>query len=81
MTLHTYRLTADYIELNQLLKFLGLASSGGGAKALIGGGGVDVDGVKELRIRRKLRAGQQVRIDGHEIEILPPGENDEMDRT
>lgn len=79
MALHTYRLTAEFIELNQLLKFLGLASSGGGAKALIVGGGVDVDGVKELRIRRKLRAGQKVQIDGHEIEILPPGETDEMD--
>lgn len=80
MSLHTYRLTADYIELNQLLKFLGLASSGGGAKALIVGGGVDVDDVKELRIRRKLRAGQKVRIDGHEIEILPPAEKNELDK-
>jgi ribosome-associated protein len=65
-----FRLQGEFIELNVLLKLLALAPSGGGAKALIAAGGVAVDGIAETRIRRKLRAGQVVRLADEEIRIL-----------
>ena len=39
-------ITTDFIELNQLLKLAGLASSGGGGKALVAAGGITVDGAE-----------------------------------
>jgi ribosome-associated protein len=69
LTIHRFPLQGEFIELNLLLKLLGLAPSGGAAKALIAGGAVTVDGEAEARIRRKLRAGQVVRLAGDEIHI------------
>lgn len=70
MALHHFQLRDEFIELNILLKLLALASSGGAAKALIAEGTVEVDGAIETRIRRKLRAGQCVRLAGDEIRIV-----------
>jgi ribosome-associated protein len=53
-------ISTEYIELNQLLKLAGLASSGGGGKALVATGGVMVDGATELRKTAKIRVGQVV---------------------
>ena len=69
MTIHRFQLQGEFIELNVLLKLLGLAPSGGAAKALVAGGAVTVDGVTETRIRRKLRAGQVVRLADEEVRI------------
>lgn len=69
MAIHHFQLQSEFIELNVLLKLLGLAPSGGGAKALIAEGAVTVDGATETRIRRKLRAGQVVRLADEEIRI------------
>ena len=69
MTIHRFPLQGEFIELNVLLKLLGLAPSGGAAKALVAEGAVTVDGGVETRIRRKLRAGQVVRLAGAEIHI------------
>lgn len=70
MTIHRFQLQGEFIELNVLLKLLGLAPSGGAAKAMIAEGAVAVDGDTETRIRRKLRAGQVVRLPGEEIHIV-----------
>ena len=70
MAIQDFRLRGEFIELNVLLKLLGLAPSGGGAKALIGAGAVRVDGGVETRIRRKLRAGNTVGIADAEIRIV-----------
>lgn len=70
MTIHHFQLQGEFIELNVLLKLLGLAPSGGAAKALIGEGAVSVDGAIETRIRRKLRPGLVVRLGEDEIRIL-----------
>jgi len=70
MTQQTFRLEGEYIELNILLKLLGLAPSGGAAKALIVEGGVSVDGEIETRKTRKLRVGQVVRLGDEEIRIV-----------
>lgn len=72
MTIHRFQLKGEFIELNVLLKLLGLAPSGGAAKALVAEGAVTVDGEVETRIRRKLRAGQVVRLVAEEINILAP---------
>jgi ribosome-associated protein len=67
-----FQLQGEFIELNVLLKLLGLAPSGGAAKLMIAEGAVTVDGQVETRIRRKLRAGQTVRLADQEIRILAP---------
>ena len=64
-----FQLQGEFIELNVLLKLLALAPSGGAAKAMIAEGAVTVDGETETRIRRKLRAGNVVRLGGTEILI------------
>jgi ribosome-associated protein len=70
LAVHHFQLQGDFIELNVLLKLLGLASSGGAAKALVAAGAVAVDGEIETRIRRKLRPGQTVRLADEEIHII-----------
>jgi len=70
LTIHRFQLRGEFIELNLLLKLLGLASSGGAAKALVADGAVAVDGEIETRTRRKLRPGQVVRLADEEIHIV-----------
>ena len=70
MAIHHFQLQGEFIELNVLLKLLGLAPSGGAAKALVAAGAVAVDGEIETRIRRKLRPGQVVRLADEEIRIV-----------
>ncbi|MCK9381603.1 MAG: RNA-binding S4 domain-containing protein [Sulfuritalea sp.] len=69
MAIHHFQVQGEFIELNVLLKLLGLAPSGGAAKALIAAGDVAVDGAIETRTRRKLRPGQVVRLADEEIHI------------
>ncbi|HEV7270268.1 RNA-binding S4 domain-containing protein [Pseudoxanthomonas sp.] len=60
----------EYVELNQLLKLVGIADSGGQGKAIVASGAVTVDGAVELRKTAKIRAGQTVRIEDAEIRII-----------
>lgn len=64
-----FALEGDYIELNQLLKLVGLCDSGGAGKALVTSGDVRVDGAVELRRTCKIRAGQTVRLADCEIQV------------
>jgi ribosome-associated protein len=57
----------EFIELNHLLKVMGLCASGGMAKAFIAEGRVKVDGNVELRKRCKIRSGQVVEFEGRYI--------------
>ena len=50
----------EYIELNKLLKLLGLVGTGGEANHRIDNGEVLVNDVVETRKRNKLRAGDKV---------------------
>ena len=50
----------DHVELNQLLKLVGLCDSGGAGKQLVASGQVRVDGAVELRKTCKIRSGQAV---------------------
>ncbi len=57
-----FTLTEEYIELIKLLKFLGIADTGGQAKQMVENEEVSVDGVIELRKRRKIRSGMKVTV-------------------
>jgi ribosome-associated protein len=60
-------LTGEYVELCNLLKLAGVASSGGQGKALVAAGEVRVDGRPESRKTAKIRAGQRVECGGVRI--------------
>ena len=63
-------LRGDHIALDALLKATGLAASGGGAKAMIAEGRVQVDGREELRKTCKVRAGQVVQVGDVRVRVL-----------
>jgi ribosome-associated protein len=65
-----FRLTGEFIALNDLLKVAGVSASGGAGKALVATGKVRVDGVVESRKTCKIRAGQAVRVGDVEIRVL-----------
>lgn len=69
MQQHTFTLRGEFVELNQLLKLVGICMSGGEGKQLVAEGGVTVDGQQELRKTCKVRAGQVVRWEDHEITV------------
>jgi ribosome-associated protein len=66
-----FELRGDYIALASLLKFTGVADSGGHAKTLVANGLVRVDGHIELRKTCKIRAGQVVTLGDAMIRVLP----------
>jgi ribosome-associated protein len=55
-------ISREPIELFKLLKFEGLASSGGEAKALIAEGRVLLNGVVETQKRKKLVSGDCIQL-------------------
>lgn len=66
-----FSLAGEYITLDNLLKIMGTAPSGGAAKAMVAAGEVRVDGAVELRKTCKIRAGQRVEANG--LRILVSG--------
>lgn len=64
-----FELDRDHVELNQLLKLVGLCDSGGAGKQLVASGAVRVDGTVELRKTRKIHAGQVVTLGDVEIRV------------
>lgn len=65
-----FELTSEYIELNQLLKVVGLCDSGGAGKQIVASGQVRVDGKQELRKTAKIRAGQQITLGDVRIVVI-----------
>lgn len=63
-------LESEFVELYKILKFEGLAESGGGAKQAIAEGLVSVNGEIETRKRKKIRAGDQIDFIDHHIEVI-----------
>ncbi len=57
------------IELCQLLKFSGLAATGGEAKHAISEGKVLLNGVVETQKRKKVLGGDKVTFDGETIVV------------
>ena len=64
-----FELTAEFVEVNQLLKLAGLVDSGGAGKNLVASGVVKVDGKQELRKTAKIRTGQVVTLGEVEITV------------
>jgi ribosome-associated protein len=64
-----FELDGEYVELNQLLKLVGICDSGGAGKAIVAAGEVSVDGKQELRKTAKIRNGQTVTIGDIRIRV------------
>ncbi|MFZ6798241.1 RNA-binding S4 domain-containing protein [Undibacterium sp. Di24W] len=58
----SFTVDGDFVELNQLLKLVGVCDSGGAGKVIVASGAVRVDGKQELRKTAKIRPGQQVQL-------------------
>lgn len=58
-------ISTDKIALDALLKWSGVAGSGGQAKALIQGGAVSINGRQETRRSHKVEPGDQIGIEGY----------------
>ncbi len=62
-------ITREPVELYKLLKFEGIAGSGGEAKALIADGQVSVNGEIETQKRKKLVSGDCIEIGETKLQL------------
>lgn len=78
MSTTEFTLEGEYIEVNLLLKLVGLCDSGGAGKMLVAAGEVSVDGAVESRKTAKIRAGQVVTCGDVAIHVVadPSGNPD-----
>ncbi len=60
---------ANHIRLDQFLKLLGVADTGGQAKMLVQGGQAKVNGAVETRRGRKLHIGDVVEVAGKSFTV------------
>lgn len=65
-----FDLNGEFVEINQLLKLVGLCDSGGAGKQIVASGEVKVDGKQELRKTAKIRAGQRVTLGDVQITVV-----------
>ena len=65
----TIKLMSSPTELYKILKFEGLAASGGEAKQVIADGLVIVNGEIETRKRKKIVAGDTIIFNGNTLQI------------
>jgi len=65
-----FQINGPYIELIGLLKALGIAETGGHAKAIVEEGEVLRNGEVELRKRAKLVPGDLIEIDKLQIKLV-----------
>jgi ribosome-associated protein len=63
-------ISEDYIKLDQFLKIINVAPTGGQAKILIQSGEVSVNGTIETRRGRKLVSGDRVTIEDQNYDVL-----------
>jgi ribosome-associated protein len=57
------------IKLDQFLKLVGIAATGGQAKLMINDGDVKVNGTVETQRGRKLVSGDQVTVEGQTFKV------------
>jgi ribosome-associated protein len=62
-------ITGETIRLGQLLKLAGVVDSGAQARTLLASAEVLVNGERDARRGRQLRAGDEVRVGGHELRV------------
>ncbi len=70
-------LESEFVELYKILKFEGIADSGGAAKQAIAAGLVSVNGEVETRKRKKISPGDQIMVSGQTIDVVE--KNGELD--
>lgn len=63
-------LSTEFIKLDQLLKYIGIAETGGHSKFLIKNGEVKVNGQITTERGKKIRKGDTVEVSGEEIFIV-----------
>lgn len=66
-------ITTEYIKLDQLLKFSGIAVTGSDAKQLILDGNVSVNGEPCTMRGKKIRSGDSVSVGGDVITVSRKG--------
>lgn len=64
------KISTEFIKLEALLKFEGLAETGGDAKERIQAGEVTVNGEVCTMRGKKLRPGDKAALDGVELEVV-----------
>ncbi len=64
------KINTEYIKLEALLKYEGLAETGGDAKERIQAGEVTVNGETGTMRGKKLRPGDRAALDGVELEVV-----------
>lgn len=67
MAVENFKLSQEYIQLNQLMKVMGWVQTGGEANVLIDEGLVSVNGNVELRRRNKIYTGFEVSFGDHTV--------------
>lgn len=72
----TIEISKQPVELFKILKFEGIADSGGQAKAMIDDGQVIVNGVVETRKRKKIVSGDTLECLGEAFEIKFTGDSE-----
>jgi ribosome-associated protein len=68
--MQTFQINGPYIELIGLLKALGIAETGGHAKAIVDDGFVLRNGEPELRKRAKLVSGDLIELADLKIRLV-----------
>lgn len=66
-------ITRQPVELYKVLKFAGLAGSGGEAKMLVAEGLVRVNGAVETRKRRQMQSGDEIELEGNRYALVMAG--------
>ncbi len=65
-----FQIEGDYIELIGLLKAMGIAETGGQAKAIVEEGLIVRNGEVEMRKRAKLIVGDLIELDDLQIKLI-----------
>lgn len=74
MRVETIDINREPVELYKILKFEGLAGSGGEAKSIIAAGLIQVNGETETRKRRKIVSGDTITFGNQTFAVqLSPG--------
>ena len=66
---HEITIQTEYIRLDQLLKYCGLAETGGHAKEIIAEGIVSVNGTPCTMRGKKIRPGDIVTVEQYELHV------------
>lgn len=70
MERHEIQIQTEFIKLDQFLKYVGIAETGGHSKEIIAEGVVSVNGSICLQRGKKLRKGDLIAVDEHKFVIV-----------